>query len=44
MGRTDVEHPTFTLKKHPVLDVLKTLLIRKVYICLNTLPFEKRKI
>ena len=33
MGRAGVEHPTFTLKRHPVLDVLNTLLIRKVYIC-----------
>ena len=32
MGRTDVEHPTFTLKRHPILHVLNTLLIREVYI------------
>ena len=43
MGNTGVEHPTFTLKRHPILDVLNTLLIREVYICF-TLPFEKRKI
>ena len=32
MGNTGVEHPTFTLKRHPILDVLNTLLIREVYI------------
>ena len=31
--RTGVEHPTFTLKRHPILDVLNTLLIREVYVC-----------
>ena len=35
MGRTDVEHPTFTLKRHPILDVLNTLLMREVHICLH---------
>ena len=29
---TGVEHPTFTQKRHPILDVLNTLLIREVYI------------
>ena len=33
VGRTGVEHPTFTLKRHPILDVLNTLLIREVYVC-----------
>ena len=33
VGRTGVEHPTFTLRRHPILDVLNTLLLRKVYIC-----------
>ena len=33
MGNTGVEHPTFTLKRHPILDVLNTLLSREVYIC-----------
>ena len=32
MGKAGVERPTFTLKRHPVLDVLNTLLIREVYI------------
>ena len=43
MGRTGVEHPTFTLKRHPILDVLNTLLIKKSTFVF-TLPFEKRKI
>ena len=43
MGRAGVEHPTFTLKRHPIIDVLSTLLIRKVTFVF-TLPFEKRKI
>ena len=42
MGNTGVEHPTFTLKRHPILDVLNTFLIREVYICF-TLPFDKTK-
>ena len=29
MGRTVVEHPTFTLKRHPILNVLNTFLINK---------------
>ena len=33
MGNTGVEHPTFTLKIHAILDVLNTILIREVYIC-----------
>ena len=42
MGNTDVEHPTFTLKRHPILDVLNTILIIEVYICF-ILPFKKTK-
>ena len=42
MGKAGVEHPTFTLKRHPILDVLNTLLIREVYIGFH-LPFEKAK-
>ena len=33
MGNTGVEHLTFTLKRHPILDVFNTILIREVYIC-----------
>ena len=33
MGRTGVEQPTFTLKKHPILDVLNTLL--KTYVAIS---------
>ena len=42
MGNTGVEHPTFTLKRHPILDVLDTLLIREVYNCFY-FDFKKRK-
>ena len=42
MGRAGVEHPTFTLKRHPVLDVLNTLLIRKVYICFYFTLWKKK--
>ena len=42
MGKAGVEHPTFTLKRHPIIDVLNTLLIREVYFSFY-LPFEKTK-
>ena len=43
MGNTGVEHPTFTLKRQPILDVLNTLFKEKSTFVF-TLPFEKRKI
>ena len=33
MGKTGDEHPTFALKRRPILDVLNTLLKKEVYIC-----------
>ena len=42
MGNAGVEHPTLTLKRHPILDVLNTLLIREVNICFY-LPFGKNE-
>ena len=44
MGNTGVEHPTFTLKRHPILDILNTFLYEKSTLFVFTLPFEKRKI
>ena len=43
MGNTDVEHPTFTLKSHPILYVLNTLLIREVLICFLLCPLKNEK-
>ena len=44
MGGAGVEHPPFTLKRHPILDVLNTLLIRKVSLHLFLLyPLKNEK-
>ena len=43
MGRTGVAHPTFTLKRHPILDVLNTLLIKKSLHLFLLYPLKNEK-